>query len=196
MLDAFADLELVGEAANGVEAVELCDALKPDVVLMDLIMPIMDGMTAIRKLVERGKGVRIIALTSFDEETRVWSALEVGACGYLLKNISAHELAGAIRSAAKGLPVLCPEAAKVVLQSKSGVSTKAAPEPDQLTLRELEVLTLLARGLSNNEIGMRLNISPNTVKNHVSSVLAKLSASSRTEAAMIAAQRHLSAPQR
>lgn len=189
ILDAFADLELVAEAANGMEAVEVCKALKPDVVLMDLIMPIMDGIAATRKLVEFRKDIRIIALTSFEDDAMVWSALNAGACGYLLKNVSAYELASAIRSAANGLPVLCPEAARIVLQGHS--SAQGPQEPDHLTLRELEVLKLLARGLSNNEIGMRLSISPNTVKNHVSNILAKLPASSRTEAAMIAAQRHL-----
>jgi NarL family two-component system response regulator LiaR len=185
---SFDDLELVGEAANGAEALRLCEQVQPDVVLMDLVMPEMDGSTATRAIRQRYPDVQVIALTSFREEELVQEALEAGAIGYLLKNVSADELAEAIRAAHAGRPTLAPEAAEVLIRAATH-----APEPGHdLTSREREVLTLLVEGLRNAEIAERLTISTSTVKFHVSRILSKLGVSSRTEAVAQALQHDLS----
>jgi two-component system, NarL family, response regulator LiaR len=181
------DLELAGEAENGAEAVALCEQLRPDVVLMDLKMPQMDGATATRLITERWPQTRVIALTSFQEEGLVQAALEAGAISYLLKNVSAEALGDAIRSAHAGRPTLAPEAAQDLVRS----ATKGPQPGDDLTPREREVLGLLARGLNNKEIAQTLFVSQSTVKFHVSRILAKLEAGSRTEAVALALQHHL-----
>ncbi len=186
-LAVFDDLELIGEAGSGVEAVRCCQQLRPDVVLMDLVMPGMDGATTIRALLKQCPRIRIIALTSFVEEERVQAALEAGAIGYLLKDISMGELAEAIRSAAAGHPTLAPEAAQALIH----VTTHPHAVDYDLTPREHEVLDLMASGLSNPEIAVRLVISRSTVKFHVSSILAKLGVNTRTEAVAFAIQHHL-----
>lgn len=181
------DLELAGEAEDGAEAVELCAQLRPDVVLMDLKMPQMDGATATRLITERFPDIRVIALTSFQEEGLVQSALQAGAISFLLKNVSAETLGEAIRSAAAGKPTLAPEAAQDLVRS----ATRGPQLGSDLTTREREVLGLMARGLSNKEIAEALVVSGSTVKFHVSRILSKLGASSRTEAAALAVQHHL-----
>ncbi len=181
------DLELVGQAASGLEALRLCDELRPDVVLMDLVMPEMDGATATHRIREKHPHIQVVALTSFPEEDLVQSALQAGAISYLLKNISADELADAIRAAHAGRSTLAPEAAQALIHA----ATRPLPPGYDLTSREVEVLKLMVEGLSNPEIANQLVVSRSTVKFHVSSILAKLGVSSRTEAVALALQSHL-----
>jgi NarL family two-component system response regulator LiaR len=184
---AYDDLDLVGEARDGQEAVNLCNKLNPDVVLMDLVMPVMDGVEATRLIREKSQAVQVIALTSFVEQERVQAVLKAGAIGYLLKNASAEELVGAVRSAAAGRPSLSPEATQALMAAAT-----APPEPGfDLTEREREVLRLMVEGLNNAQIAERLIVSRSTVKFHVSNVLSKLEVSSRTEAVAQAMQRKL-----
>lgn len=184
---AFEDLELVGEAGSGEEAVKVCPRVKPDVVLMDLVMPGMDGAAATQAIRKVCPDVQVIALTSFKEEDLVQGALKAGAIGYLLKNITAEELAGAIRAAKAGKPTLAPEAAQALIHT----ATKPPAPGHDMTEREREVLGLMVEGLNNAEIAERLVVSRSTIKFHVSSVLSKLGVSSRTEAVSIALQHHL-----
>jgi len=186
---AYDDLELVGEASDGAEAVRLCERLHPDVILMDLIMPRMDGATATRAIRERLPQVQVLALTSFKEDNLIQDVLKAGAIGYLMKNISADELAAAIRAARRGRPTLAPEAAQALIDNatKHGV-----PLPgDNLTAREQDVLRLMVHGLNNTQIAEELIVSRSTVKFHVSNVLSKLHVASRTEAVAFALQHNL-----
>lgn len=187
-LTAFDDLELVGEASSGERALALCQQTQPDVVLMDLMMPGMDGATATRKIREQCPRVQVIALTSFKEKEIVEAALQAGAIGYLLKDVSAEELANAIRSAAAGRPTLAPEAQQVLIE---GTRLPADKPGFDLTEREREVLALMTQGLNNSQIAARLVVSVSTAKFHVSSILSKLGATSRTEAVSIALQHRL-----
>jgi NarL family two-component system response regulator LiaR len=185
---AYDDLELVGEASSGERALQLCPQVEPDVVLMDLVMPGMDGATATGLIREKCPQIQVIALTSFKEKDLVEGALKAGAIGYLLKDVSAGELVNAIRSAVAGKPTLSPEAAQVLIQA-----TRApADQPGfDLTEREREVLELMVEGLNNNQIAERLVVSISTAKFHVSSILSKLGVASRTEAVSMALQRGL-----
>lgn len=185
---AFDDLEYVGEAGGGAEAVERCLELRPDVILMDLVMPDVDGAEATRRIKAACPHVQVIALTSYREDDLVQGALRAGALSYLLKNISADELAGAIRAAFAGRSTLAPEAAEVLIKA---TTNPAEPKQEGLTSRELEILQMMVSGESNPEIAERLVVSRSTVKFHVSNVLMKLGATTRTEAVAIALQKGL-----
>ena len=180
------ELEVVGEAANGTEALALAKALQPDVVLMDLLMPVMDGITAIGKLREETPEVEVIALTSVLEDASVTGAVNAGAIGYLLKDTRSDELCRAIKAAAAGQVQLSPGAAARLLRE-----VRAPDSPEALTARETDVLRLLAEGKANRQIGADLSIGENTVRTHVSSILAKLGVQTRTAAAALAVRHGL-----
>jgi NarL family two-component system response regulator LiaR len=184
---AYDDLELVGEAGSGAEAVQLCEQHAPDVVLMDLVMPGMNGVETTQAIRARWSHIQVIALTSFPEEDLVQGALRAGALSYLLKNVSADELAAAIRAAHAGRSTLAPEATQALIDA-----AHRPPAPgDNLTTREREVLALMAEGLHNQEIAERLVVSRSTVKTHVSNILAKLDVGSRAEAIALALRQKL-----
>ena len=182
------DMELVAEAASGEQALKMCESARPDVVLMDLVMQGMDGATATGLIRANCSYIQVIVLTSFKEQALVQGALQAGAIGYLLKDVNADELASAIRAAYAGKPTLAPEAAQALIAATRLPAEKVGFD---LTEREREVLALMAKGLNNNQIAARLVISVSTAKFHVSSVLSKLGAASRTEAVAIALQNNL-----
>jgi two-component system, NarL family, response regulator LiaR len=181
-LKVFDDLELVGEADSGAAAIELCGQVLPDVILMDLMMPDMDGATTTRLIHQQFPKVQVVALTSFKEQEVVQNALQAGAIGYLLKDISADELARAIRAAHAGHATLSPEAVQALVNAAN-----QPPMPGQdLTERERVVLALMVEGLNNTQIAGRLVVSPSTIKTHVSHILSKLGVASRSEAVALA----------
>jgi two-component system, NarL family, response regulator LiaR len=181
------DLDVVGEARDGQEAINLVEALKPDVILMDLIMPELGGVAATRVIHKRWPAVRVIALTSFQERELVQDALQAGAISYLLKNITGDDLADAIRAAHHGRATLAPEAVQALIKTDEADDGFGR----DLTRREEEVLGLMVKGLSNPEIAERMTISRSTVKVHVSNVLSKLGASNRGEAISLALHHRL-----
>jgi two-component system, NarL family, response regulator LiaR len=181
------DLTLVAQARNGQQALDLCAEARPDVVLMDLLMPGMNGVETTLKMKQLFPHVQVIALTSYKDQELVQGVLQAGAIGYLMKDVSTEDLAHAIRSAASGRPTLSPEAAQALIH----LSTQGAAVGDDLTDREREVLGCMVLGLNNPEIAERLVIGRGTVKFHVSSILSKLGVSSRTEAVSLALQQHL-----
>lgn len=186
---AFDDLALAGEAGSGEEAVKVCADIKPDVVLMDLSMPGMGGVEATKQILAKCPGSRVIVLTSFKEKDMVEGALKAGALSYLLKNVSADELASAIRGAVAGRPSLSPEAAQVLIHD---ITSPAGMQPGaDLTQSEREVLALMVEGMSNKEIAEKLTVSQSTVKFHVSNILSKLGVGSRTEAVAVAIKNKL-----
>jgi len=181
------DLDNVGEADSGEEAIRLCERACPDVVLMDMVMPNMDGPAAIRAIRRLCPATQIIALTSFKEQELVQEAIRAGALGFLYKNVSSDELARAIRAAAAGQPTMAPEALQALIHTQAGPLRVG----HDLTEREREVLALMVRGLNNVEIADRLVVSRSTVKVHVSNILAKLGVSTRTEAVALAVEHKL-----
>jgi NarL family two-component system response regulator LiaR len=180
------DFELVGEAENGEQAVVRANLLKPDVILMDLMMPVMDGVAATQAIKKQNPKIQIVALTSFQEDELVQNALKAGAVGYLMKNVTARELAAAIKSAKDGKMILSPEAAQALVRAN-----QQAEETETLTEREVEVLKLMVDGLNNAEIAERLVISLSTVKYHISNILMKLGVDNRVSAVSLALQRKL-----
>jgi|WetSurMetagenome_2_1015567.scaffolds.fasta_scaffold02184_14 two-component system, NarL family, response regulator LiaR len=181
-LRAYEDMELMGEAKNGLEAIKLCHQKQPDVVLMDLMMPEMDGIAATRAILADYPEIKIIAMTSFEDEQLVQGVLAAGAISYLIKNVTSEELAKAIREAVSGRSTLSPEAARVLVQA-----TRPTEQPSfDLTQREREVLNLVVQGHSNQQIAETMVVSIATVKAHISSILSKLQVSSRSEASAYA----------
>lgn len=181
LLEPFDDLEIVGEAETGAQGVRACCELEPDVVLMDMVMPDMDGVEATRAIQRECKYARVLALTSFTDDRMVRGVLEAGAVGYLLKNVRAQQLADAVRAASRGEFTIDPEANRVLVEAMR----HPAPSPDLLTEREQDVLALLVHGHSNSDIGGHLGISPHTVKNHLRSIYGKLDVNTRTAAARL-----------
>jgi NarL family two-component system response regulator LiaR len=184
-LEGEGDIEIAGEAANGAQAVQKVQELLPDVVLMDLVMPVMDGITATRRISEISPSSRILVMTSFGEDEKVFPSIKAGATGYLLKDTPAEDLARAVRAVARGEFLLHPDIAHKVLTEFTGARPES-PHVTKLTPREIEVLNLIAHGRSNKEIAAELSISIHTVKNHVSNILSKLHRMDRTQAALYA----------
>jgi NarL family two-component system response regulator LiaR len=186
-LNAFDDLELVGEARDGEAALTLYGQVQPDVILMDIVMPVMDGVEATQQLLARYPEAKIVILSSFSDEANVLRALQAGALSYLLKNASIHEVARTIRAAYSGESTLAPDAAQALIQSR----VRPPATNYNLTERELDVLALMIKGHNNPQIAAQLYISRSTVKFHVSTILAKLGVSSRTEAVGLAVEQGL-----
>lgn len=186
-LCSFDDIEVVGEAANGQEAVDLTAELSPDIILMDMLMPVMDGIQAIREIRDRKLPGRIIALTSFATDDKLFPAIKAGAMGYLLKDSTPQELLEAIRRVHRGEPSLAPDIARKVLSelSQSGEDS-TIPTPDPLTPRELDTLKLVAKGKSNKAIAEDMFVSEATVRTHMTSILSKLHLANRVEATLYA----------
>jgi DNA-binding NarL/FixJ family response regulator len=191
LLELEEDLQVVGEAEDGTAALQLFEALRPDVVLMDIRMPVMDGVEATRQMLARWPEARVIILTTFDDDAFIFDGLRAGALGYLLKDVSGQELAEAIRKVAQGGALIEPSVARKVLaeflrlggaQPASPPGTAAPIEP--LTAREREILGWISKGLTNKEIGLRLSLSEGTIKNYTSAIFQKLNVQDRTQAAM------------
>lgn len=197
LLDAEPDLDVVGEAGNGEEALEVVGRLRPDVTLMDIRMPVLDGLAATREIVAAGVPTRVLVLTTFALDEYVFEALRAGASGFLLKDAPAEELAAAIRVVAAGDSLLAPAVTRRVIDAfvRRGAGTRPAdPALARLTPRELEVLGLLSRGLSNGDIAARLFVSEATTKSHVSNLLAKLGLRDRVQAVIFAYENHVVVP--
>jgi NarL family two-component system response regulator LiaR len=192
LLTTIPDIEMVGEAANGLQAVAMFKRLQPDIVLMDLVMPEMDGIQAIEEIITFDPDARILVLTSFATDDKVFPALKAGACGYLLKDSDSEELVRSIREIQRGESSIDPKIARKLLREISDPPRQApSPEVDPLTDREVEVLKLVAKGKSNHEIAQELVISEGTVRTHVSNILGKLHLASRTQATLYALRQGL-----
>jgi len=191
-LDTIDDIDVVGEAVDGDQAVVLASDLEPDVVVMDLAMPNVDGIEATRRITQANASIRVIALTSFATDDKVFPAIQAGAAGYLLKETEPSELAEAIRKVHRGEPILHPSVAARLMREVAAAEPRA--HRTDLTARELEVLRLIAAGRSNKEIARDLSVAEKTVKTHVSNVLSKLGVADRTQAALYAVQHGLAEP--
>jgi NarL family two-component system response regulator LiaR len=187
LLSIYKDFNLIGEATNGREAISLCKKLNPDVVLMDLDMPVMDGVSAIRSIIENNPDTKIVALTSFGDKKLVGDAIKAGATSYIIKNVSPEKIVEAIRDAFNGKVSLSPEATRAIIEAIKEPGSRIP----SLTKQELKILELIVEGKSNKEIAGELYISDHTVKFHISNIFSKLGASTRAEAAVIATQQHL-----
>jgi NarL family two-component system response regulator LiaR len=193
-LELVDDIQVVGEAGDGAAAVELARRAQPDVVLMDLVMPRMDGIAATRQLKALGLGARVIALTSFTEDDKVFPAIQAGASSYLLKDVSPDELVAAIRAAHRGEARLHPEVARKLMEAVRAESAVREQVRDDLSARELEVIRLVAEGLNNHAIAGRLVISEKTVKTHLTHILGKLGLHDRTQLAIYALRTGIAGP--
>lgn len=195
ILELDVDFKVVGEAKNGADALEKFENLQPDVILMDIRMPVMDGVEAIRRLLEQSPEAKVIILTTFDDDSYVFDGLRAGALGYLLKDVSADELGAAIRTVAGGGALIDPSVTRKVVAEFIRRPAPAAAQfdslPEPLSERELEVLQLMARGHTNREIADALFLAEGTVKNYVSNILAKMAARDRTQAVLLARERGL-----
>lgn len=194
LINIKADMELVGEAADGVEAVEKARLLQPDVILLDLLMPRQGGLEAIKEIKQENAEARILVLTSFADDDKVFSAIKAGALGYLLKDSPPETLLQAIRDVYRGESSLHPTIARKLIRELNQPPADLPPTEEPLTRREIEVLRLVARGLSNQEIAEKLVVSEGTVRIHVSNILSKLHLANRTQAALYALQEGLAGP--
>ncbi len=190
LLEDEPELEIIGEAADGEEAIQKALTLQPDVILLDLVLPDIDGIEVTRQVLTRQPTCRILLLTSFAEDKNVIAAMQAGATGYLLKDVLKEDLVSALQRVARGEPTLHPEAQRKLIQHLAQ-PVETQPALDELTDREQEVLALLAKGLSNKQIALRLYITEGTVKGHVSNILAKLHLEDRTQAAVFAVKQGL-----
>ncbi|MBP2704152.1 response regulator transcription factor [Microbispora sp. RL4-1S] len=186
MLEAAGDMEVCGEAADGAEAVRLTERHRPDVVLMDLRMPRVDGLEATRRVLAAQPGARIVVLTTFSEDRNLYAALGAGALGFLVKDDPPDRMVDAVRRAAAGEPLLAPSVLRRVVERALAAEAQVLPVPDGLTEREVQVLTLVGAGLSNAEIAARLHVGVTTVKSHVAALIEKLGLRNRTQAAVMA----------
>jgi DNA-binding NarL/FixJ family response regulator len=196
ILDQDAGIDVLGEAANGKEALDLVAGMQPDVALMDIRMPVLDGIEATRRIAAARRGTHVLMLTTFGEDEQVVAALRAGASGFLLKDVDPPDLVHAIRVVARGDALLAPDIVRRLMERFVTAPTRHAAMLTSLTQRELQILRLIARGLSNEEIGTQLFISTATVKTHVTKILGKLNLRDRTQAVVLAYESGLLVPGR